>query len=378
MADENYVDLYNDTESGKEGTMVAGRDVILLDAPEVLLSPDTPLLTNAQDVAGAINELFSSGGEGGDDDWQPPEGWIDIPEPEAYQVTMLVDTYFTKTSVSITLTNETGTWSASGAPTIDWGDGTVTVFEPRARGYSHTYDETGQYIITVTGAENENIIYFTSASYENSILAIKIGTSMGITGSNTDYFVNLVYLKFKGRPRHEFTPFNFQNAYSLICVDFESGYPYDGDFRDSAFQNCYSLKKAPFTRNLKRIPAQMFQNCRSLESVDLSSAVTVEGSTFFNCHSVKKINAPLLENLSRGEFYACYSLLYFSAPKLTLIDECFRQCDSLKEVNTPLVNSVSLYSFTTCYQLQKFIYADGCDFNGNTFSSCPQLYPKPE
>ena len=66
MADENYVDLYKDEETGKVGTIIAGKDVVRLNAPEVLLSPDTPLLTNAQDLAGAINELFQSGGEGGD------------------------------------------------------------------------------------------------------------------------------------------------------------------------------------------------------------------------------------------------------------------------------------------------------------------------
>lgn len=66
MADENYVDLYKDEETGKVGTIIAGKDVVRLGAPEVLLSPDTPLLTNAQDVAGAINELFSEGEGGGD------------------------------------------------------------------------------------------------------------------------------------------------------------------------------------------------------------------------------------------------------------------------------------------------------------------------
>lgn len=64
MADESYIDLYD--ENDKEGMIVKGKDVVMLDAREVLLSPDTPLLTKAQDVAGAINELFSSGTGGGE------------------------------------------------------------------------------------------------------------------------------------------------------------------------------------------------------------------------------------------------------------------------------------------------------------------------
>ncbi|MGN0587168.1 MAG: hypothetical protein ACI4JF_07775, partial [Oscillospiraceae bacterium] len=61
-----YFDGYTDEDSGKVGSVIHGKDIILLDAPEVMLSPDTPLLTNAQDVAGAINELFQLDPGGGE------------------------------------------------------------------------------------------------------------------------------------------------------------------------------------------------------------------------------------------------------------------------------------------------------------------------
>lgn len=78
----------------KEGTLIKGQDFIRLEATKVLLSKDTPLLTDAQDVAGAINELFSGGGEGGDiddenysfmddPDWQL---FKDTPEPASNQL----------------------------------------------------------------------------------------------------------------------------------------------------------------------------------------------------------------------------------------------------------------------------------------------------
>ena len=53
----------------KEGVEIKGKDVIVLNSPEVLLSPDTPLDTEAQDIAGAINELkalFEETEEGSD------------------------------------------------------------------------------------------------------------------------------------------------------------------------------------------------------------------------------------------------------------------------------------------------------------------------
>lgn len=50
-----------ETKTYKEGQLIKGKDFIRLESPLVLLSKNTPLLTEAQDVAGAINELFQSG-----------------------------------------------------------------------------------------------------------------------------------------------------------------------------------------------------------------------------------------------------------------------------------------------------------------------------
>ena len=55
--ESGYFDGYTDEDTGDIGAEISGRDVIRLNAPKVILSPDTPLLTKAQDLAGAINEL---------------------------------------------------------------------------------------------------------------------------------------------------------------------------------------------------------------------------------------------------------------------------------------------------------------------------------
>lgn len=47
----------------KEGVEIKGKDVIKLNAPEIL-PPEGQLLTNAQDIVGAINELFRDGTAG--------------------------------------------------------------------------------------------------------------------------------------------------------------------------------------------------------------------------------------------------------------------------------------------------------------------------
>ena len=65
MADENYIDLIR--KNTDEGIEIKGKDIVKLNAPFVYLSDDTPLLTSAQDLAGAINELFQGGSGGGDE-----------------------------------------------------------------------------------------------------------------------------------------------------------------------------------------------------------------------------------------------------------------------------------------------------------------------
>ena len=162
MADENYIEVYADDETHKEGTLIKGKDVIQLEAPEVLLSPDTPLLTEAQDVAGAINELFRSGSGGGDDVYivqgSPSELSVtvvrnrssDAPEYEPHTF------YFTSRQFKKTTTISSG----KGSKTTEWCKTIITSIA----------DDSGEIIFTLTPNNNGDI----TAVYDragNEILA---------------------------------------------------------------------------------------------------------------------------------------------------------------------------------------------------------------
>lgn len=54
---QNNTRALTDEKKDEKGYAIQARDVIMLDAPKVYLSPSTPLNTMAQDLAGAINEL---------------------------------------------------------------------------------------------------------------------------------------------------------------------------------------------------------------------------------------------------------------------------------------------------------------------------------
>ncbi|MCH5348084.1 MAG: leucine-rich repeat protein [Oscillospiraceae bacterium] len=323
------------------------------------------------------------GGGGDDDDWTPPE----FPEPGAYQITILIDLYLSEKrnsglsgnkTITLTLTDKNNMWATSGESRIDWGDGTITSFvSGYSLSYSHEYKKAERYVITVTGKENENYIYFSSTYGKDAILGIKFGSKMGING--IFYNMNdILYVKFCGET-FSTDGLYFGDLYTLTKVEFAGGYPHDGDFRTNCFRGCRSLKKADFTKKLSVFPNTMFSECFSLKEVDTSSAVTFEGSVFSNCYNLKEINAPLLENMNGGSnIQNCYILRKFSAPKLKEISAEILSCYSISEIDTPSLISAGPQSFYCCYNLQKLICAEGCDFNGNPFFTCPQLYPRPQ
>lgn len=411
MADKNYVDFYMDEKTNKEGMEIAGKNVIRLDAPEVLLSPDTPLLTNAQDVAGAINELFNEGGGGGDDDeWKFPESWPDIPEPSAKQIVMLIE--IPETPQSYGGVNQPslrlnfypyGNANCS----IDWGDGCIShPIDTYSYDMTHFYHEAGLYIITMSGvsdtahmyiqngqftgnlitntpvSDDDMVIYISVPSHQGCIRAIKFGSEMRTDNviSGFENYTGLVYLKFCGNSFDFKFNHALSNLYSLKRMDVEKTEAKSiGDYYNFNFASNWCLEKIDFTKNIPDLSQLNISNCYALKKIDLTSAKIINSSVFTGQNSdVEEINAPNLESLT-SSITGNYSLKKIYAPKLTdLPENCFNNCYNLEEVYTPSLMNVPANAFQECYSLQKFTYAEGCNFNGNTFENCPQLYPKPQ
>ena len=93
-----------------------------------------------------------------------------------------------------------------------------------------------------------------------------------------------------------------------------------------------------------------FQNCGSLQSVDMSSLTSISASDFFHgCSSLKLVSLPSLTSISAG-----YS---------------FMNCKSLKSLSLPsLTNLNNDYTFTGDLKLNKIEIKEGTDFSLN-FSS---------
>ena len=64
--EENFVNLYANPDDGTEGMEIRGKDAVFLNSPAVLLAQEVKLPTKSRDLIEILNELFQSGGEGGD------------------------------------------------------------------------------------------------------------------------------------------------------------------------------------------------------------------------------------------------------------------------------------------------------------------------
>lgn len=158
----------NVTETKEQGYMIQGKDCIYLNAPKIYPPQDTdlmngqyvPLMTDAQDIVGAINEVFCLGSG---DDWQPPE----MPEPEAYEIYLLVEVVdLISPKLEIRISRPEDAVAGYGPMTVDWGDGTADEWTtdsipiPDYPDYykwstlSHNYAAVGRYLIKISATEH--------------------------------------------------------------------------------------------------------------------------------------------------------------------------------------------------------------------------------
>lgn len=381
--DKNYIELYS--KDGKEGVNIKGQDVILLDTPEVRLSPDTPLLTNAQDVAGAINELFQLD-PGGGDEWQPPDDWLPVPEPGAYEMYFLIalkSADYLKYKIQICRPSDLNT--GNGQLTVDWGDGTEESWDSGWFHPEHTYSSIGMYLIKITATEEscflQNIGYYNySISTTNQLLLMaKLGAEILLTNERTNATQN---------------GFASQYALRYVSIGGKGGLP------AGCFYNCYTLQTLKLQTPLTEVKNNTFNSCYKLAFVDISKAATIGDGAFCYCRSLKKANAPICTSVGSQGFYECISLKSVNVPLLTSIEsECFYDCYSLSDADFPEAVSVGYaafrrsgvmsarlpkcttvenYGFAACYGLDSASaveVAEGCTFGSYCFDDT-YIYPE--
>jgi hypothetical protein len=338
--------------------------------------------------------------------WVRPVDWLPLPELQATDnrfVGLLAVTNDSSNLVAL---------SATGAVTVDWGDGSIENFATGvvAR-HQYNYATIGnlstlgykQVIISVTPQLGQTLSTFslqqvptgytsgTNTPWLDIAIAGTSITSLAISQGGTP-LVTLGSLRqcriVSLAPTYASFASMFNNCYALRNVIIPFGATSSGTNFSYMFLNCTSLASVPLFNTAAGTDfSYMFLNCPTLTSVPLFN--TSSGTNFLgmfqSCTTLTSV--PLFNTSSGTNFSAMFqgcatlaSIPLFNTSAGTNFANMFRFCSSLFEVPALNVSSVTLATnfasmFLGCSNLAK------CSITGArqtiSFSTAPKLaYPE--
>ena len=106
-------------------------------------------------------------------------------------------------------------------------------------------------------------------------------------------------------------------------------------------------------KTLLSIGNDAFRNCKSLTSIILPAATSIEYGAFSDCTSLTSMSLPVATALGDYAFSYCTSLTSVSLPAATAIgSSAFHDCTSLTSISLPAATSIGGYeTFFNCYSL---------------------------
>lgn len=168
---------------------------------------------------------------------------------------------------------------------IKWGDGSTTNYVDK-NSLNHTYDEEGDYTITITGATQLQEWCFIGVSGLKSVIIPENVTSI----------------------------------------------------EPHCFQSCTNLNSINIPESITSLGFSCFQGCKNLNSINLPESITTLGDYCFMGSGLTSINIPeSVTSLGVGCFMDCYSLTNINIPEgVTSIGEsCFSSCTGLTNISIP-------------------------------------------
>ncbi len=279
-----------------------------------------------------------------------------------------------KTYMYVTLNNVTG-YSMSiklnktdtSTLTINWGDGTSDTNNSSGDiVLSHTYVDTGDYIITTwissgkgyyklgDGVNGSNLF---NGDFNISASLKKIFIGDNITAIQGFCFDNCLNLKTITSPtlNNTWDRYIFRNT----GIEFLILPVYTSVLETGLCANCYSLKKVIIPDNYNRIRSSCFAHCYNLSEVDLPTDTTIiEDGCFSNNRNLQSIIIPFRTTTIRTVvFINCTQLLkvkFLSTNPPTFLNEnMFNGINPLCKIYVP---DASLDAYKTAEYLS--YYAD--------------------
>ena len=201
-----------------------------------------------------------------------------------------------------------------GGVTINWGDGnSETNTATAATNYSHTYDATGDFIITLTVTSGTISFVGTSGSSGNSVYGSRANANCQNRGR-----IRKVEI---GNNVTSIGTYAFQYCFSLASITIPDGVTKISNY---AFQYCYSLASITIPDSVTSINSATFSNCYSLASITIPDSVTsINSNTFSSCYSLTSLTIPdSVTSIGAYVFQSCfgiseYHMLPTTPPKLS-------------------------------------------------------------
>ncbi len=136
---------------------------------------------------------------------------------------------------------------------------------------------------------------------------------------------------------------------------------------EGAFSNLDSLEFVYVEEGFKKLPKELFKNSVKLNDVILPQSLTIVGEgAFENCKSLEEIDLKNTFTLEKAAFRGCEGLLnvIHNQSLLKIEEEAFKNCVSLTDINLKVCEYLGRYSFENCMSLTKVDLLSLKDWDG--------------
>ncbi len=147
---------------------------------------------------------------------------------------------------------------------------------------------------------------------------------------------------------------------------------------DYAFQDCSSLEKIEIPNTVKRIGWFAFSKCSKIKTLDLPDDLQViEEAAFEELRKIKELKVPAGVQRLSAAFWGCSKLekLILNEGLREIDTATFRNCAALTEVVLPdSIETIGDDAFRKCKKLRKVVIPASVKTLGNgAFRDCPEL-----
>lgn len=305
---------------------------------------------------------------------------------------------------------------------INWGDGTDdqqvdipnTSIKETVAYFSHTYENTGEYMITLSHDTNYEI-------YLGSRSRSVFNQTRGVA---TEFLRNGILRKIEIGKKTGFGPCALCNCANLETMVMPTGCSYqnfNGDttyisycnlalkalviprgfyFCSNHYYGCSNLEVLSLPGNLTGVNNNAFSNCKSLKNITIPNSAKSLLESCFSNNSFRKVTVPknitsvksnafsnstrlmiitIQGNPTTWEAFGFNSpaLESFDVPKSvkTIPSSAFSSCSNLKNVNLPeKLTSIGYAAFQNCYNLLSIHIPDSVSSIGaSAFNNCYSL-----